>query len=120
MLVALASSLRTRLRTSDLATRYGGEEFALLLPHTDLKSACRLAEEICTTVASRDIVIGDEDNIQVTVSIGVASLDMEAKTAPIALGEALLRAADGAVYKAKAAGRNRVACAGGADPEPVS
>lgn len=120
VLVALAGSLRARLRTSDLATRYGGEEFALLLPHTDQKNACRLAHEICATVASRDITLEDDQHIRITVSIGVASLDLGTKAPAVDLGETLLKAADEAVYEAKAAGRNCVVCAAGAGSEVPS
>jgi diguanylate cyclase (GGDEF)-like protein len=109
VLVALARCLRDRLRASDLATRYGGEEFAVLLPETDLSNARRLAEQIREAIAAIEVVLEDGQAIRVTVSIGVAELDPSGPH-PQA-GDALLQAADDAVYAAKAAGRNCVRCA---------
>jgi len=108
VLISLAQRLRRRLRTSDIATRYGGEEFAVLLPQTDLTSAGQLAEQIRQEVASEAIGLEGESAIQVTVSIGVASYDGSADLAADPVGERLLAAADQAVYRAKSAGRNRV------------
>ena len=108
VLVALAQRLRSRLRTSDLPTRYGGEEFAVLLPQTDAASAERLAQEICAAIAAEPICLDSGTSISVTVSIGVAALPSSADLSITAAGEALLGAADQAVYRAKAAGRNRV------------
>ncbi len=111
VLVALAQRLRTRLRTSDLATRYGGEEFAVLLPHTDLTSAESLAWEICRAIADEPVSLASGDCLSLTVSIGVAALAGGARRPPGEVGTALLDAADQAVYRAKQAGRNRVVCA---------
>lgn len=116
VLTALAQRLRTRLRTSDLATRYGGEEFAVLLPQTSLDNACRLARSIRDAIAAEPVVTDDGSRIDVTVSIGVAALPATRSEGPAdKVGEALLEAADQAVYQAKAAGRNRVVCATGTD-----
>lgn len=112
VLVALAQRLRARLRTSDLATRYGGEEFAVLLPQTDAESARILANDICRAIASREITLDTGDAVAVTVSIGVSALpDGNRDRPPQQIGDALLEAADDAVYRAKAGGRNRVVCA---------
>jgi diguanylate cyclase (GGDEF)-like protein len=108
VLISLAQRLRRRLRTSDIATRYGGEEFAVLLPQTDVTSAGQLAEQIRQEVASEAIRVEGESAIQVTVSIGVASYDGSAEQVADPAGERLLAAADQAVYRAKSAGRNRV------------
>ena len=60
VLISLAQRLRRRLRTSDIATRYGGEEFAVLLPQTDAESACHLAEQIRQEVASEAIRVEND------------------------------------------------------------
>ena len=106
VLIALAQRLRARLRGSDLPTRYGGEEFAVLLPETDLPNALLLAEQIRATIASGGIAVTPDQTIDVTVSIGVSELDLE--TQAVNPGEAMLRVADEAVYLAKADGRNCV------------
>jgi len=111
VLTALAQRLRARLRTSDLPTRYGGEEFAVLLPQTDAENARVLAHEICAGIAAEPITLDTGDQIRLTVSIGVAAAAAQDRRPPREAGEALLQAADEAVYRAKEAGRNRVVCA---------
>jgi diguanylate cyclase (GGDEF)-like protein len=111
VLTALAQRLRARLRTSDLPTRYGGEEFAVLLPQTDADNACILAQEICSGIAADPITLDSGEQAKITVSIGVAAAPAGDKRSPREAGEALLHAADQAVYQAKQSGRNRVVCA---------
>lgn len=103
----VANTLVTLLRDYDLAGRFGGEEFALLLPHTRSTDAFRIAERIRQAVAAlRFITPGATggERLSVTVSIGVAALDggdrREFKD--------LLAAADAALYRAKASGRDQV------------
>lgn len=108
VLIALAQRLRRRLRSSDLPTRYGGEEFAVLLPQTDLENATRLAETIRAEIAAEPVTLADTTRVPVTVSIGVAALPQGNRRAAREAGDALLDAADAAVYAAKRAGRNRV------------
>jgi diguanylate cyclase (GGDEF)-like protein len=108
VLVALAQRLRTRLRASDLPTRYGGEEFAVLLPQTNTDSAAMLAEEICRGIAEEPVTLASGEQVNVTVSIGVAALPAADRHAARPAGEAMLEAADQAVYRAKQSGRNRV------------
>jgi diguanylate cyclase (GGDEF)-like protein len=97
----VAALLRGRCRRSDLVARYGGEEFAVLLPDTGRGEAVDLAKELRLRVAGADL------RTPVTVSIGVAcSADGFGASA-----EAVVRAADRALYEAKAAGRNHVAVA---------
>ena len=100
-----------RLRASDLPTRYGGEEFAVLLPQTDAANAFSLACEICQGIAAERVTLDSGEQLRVTVSIGVAELETGRKRPARAAGESLLEAADQAVYAAKQAGRNQVVCA---------
>jgi diguanylate cyclase (GGDEF)-like protein len=91
-------------RSNDVAARYGGEEFALILPHTDCEMAVRVAERIRSAV--RDFVfLEDETPWRITLSAGVATYP---DTPGINSVDALVRAADVALYRAKDAGRNRV------------
>lgn len=110
VLSALAQRLRARLRASDLPTRYGGEEFAVLLPHTELANAEILAREICDAIAAEPIALNSGELLSVSVSIGVSALRRAARESAQDAGNALLAAADEAVYAAKQAGRNRVCC----------
>lgn len=112
VLEALAQRLTGRLRASDIATRYGGEEFAILLPHTDVDSACLLAEQIRREIAAEPVQLGNGEQVPVTVSIGVAAYSPQHLPWPgDSAGKHLLAHADRAVYRAKQAGRNRVSVA---------
>lgn len=94
-------------RSGDLLVRYGGEEFAVLLPDTDLAGAIHLADELRRGIESLAIVYGDGSTGRVTASLGVAALLAEAGEGP----EVLIEAADVALYRAKNDGRNRVRAA---------
>ncbi|MBI4998461.1 MAG: GGDEF domain-containing protein [Rhodocyclales bacterium] len=89
----------TTLRRSDVCGRIGGEEFAVILPHTSENAALGIAEKLRRTIAETPIVCG-ERRLEITISIGVASGAYD-------LG-ALLAFADKAMYRAKAQGRNQV------------
>ena len=89
-------------RPADLAARYGGEEFSVVLPDTDARGALSLAETIRCAVAGLSPYADDERGI--SVSIGVSTLSTSGSSA----SEALLNAADRALYLAKRSGRNRV------------
>jgi len=109
----VASRVKHVLRTSDVAVRYGGEEFAVLLPQTALDDAARMAERIRHTVATGPFPIKEGNELDVTVSIGVAEVRPGVMATDMAvLGEQLLSWADGALYRAKSEGRNRVMSAG--------
>lgn len=98
---------RFKVRAGDTVARYGGEEFAVLLPHTDLGGARLVAERIRQAVYEQGLVHADNPSGVVTVSVGVHSL-VPAETD---LPEGLLEMADGALYRAKSGGRNRVCLA---------
>ncbi len=108
VLTTLAQRLRARLRSSDLPTRYGGEEFAVLLPQTNARNAHTLAREICEGIAAEPVTLETGEQIKITVSIGVAAMTAGDERSPREAGQALLQAADDAVYRAKEAGRNCV------------
>jgi diguanylate cyclase (GGDEF)-like protein len=107
VLKEIARTLTSQLRDYDLAGRFGGEEFSLLLPQTRSVDAIRIAERIRSNIAALSIIapgaVGGE-RVHVTVSIGVAALDSGAdRTYP-----QLMSAADAALYRAKAGGRDQV------------
>jgi two-component system cell cycle response regulator len=91
-------------RANDIAARYGGEEFAVILPHTELAMALRVAERIRRAVDSFTFNAADSPT-RVTVSGGVATFPGGAEIDSM---DALVRAADAALYRAKDQGRNRI------------
>lgn len=102
-----AARLASNFRPVDIACRYGGEEFVVVMPGTRGDYACLVAERLRRHVAGAPFPIrGGAERIDVTVSIGVAVSEMGADTA-----DRLLKRADEALYKAKQTGRNRVMAA---------
>lgn len=101
VLVAFAREARTCLRAYDLLGRYGGEEFLLVAPGARPTVEDSVFERVCRAVAAGTVAT-NAGPISVTVSIGVAGLKGQGSV------EALLAAADAALYRAKAEGRNRV------------
>jgi diguanylate cyclase (GGDEF)-like protein len=110
VLSEFAALLQETVRDVDLAGRWGGEEFVLILPGTDLAGGARVAERIRVALAGRVVLAVDRTPITVTASFGVAAIP-PAKTA-----SELFAAADAAMYQAKRAGKNRVETA----PQPVA
>ena len=99
-----AVRLASNVRAMDLPVRFGGEEFVVVMPETELEHAHRIAERIRLHVAGSPFrVMGGEELLTVTISIGVAA-SLRGDDAPAKL----IRRADEAMYEAKARGRNRV------------
>jgi diguanylate cyclase (GGDEF)-like protein len=107
VLAALSATLRGLLRDYDIVGRFGGEEFAILLPHTDTATARQITERIRAKLAGITVTAGNgsgaEVPLRVTVSIGVATLASSHRDL-----DELIAAADAALYRAKAQGRNQV------------
>lgn len=103
VLAAVAAALTEDAREYDLVGRVGGEEFALLLPHTDVYAAQAAAERLRAKIGSLGVPLPSGLAVRITVSVGLAVLDPR-----FADVTEFLAAADGALYRAKAAGRNRV------------
>jgi len=98
VLVAFADQLRARLRAQDVAARFGGEEFCLLLPRTTTAEAQVVIEDL-------RLALSRQAGERVTFSAGVA------QARPLDTGEDLIERADGALYQAKAEGRDRLVLA---------
>src|SRR5262249_5796448 len=108
---AVARTLTVFVRDYDLVGRFGGEEFALLLPQTKALDAYRIAERIRAYIGSLPIEVAtdpDGDPVKVTVSVGVAALGARWDTGSGSQLTDLLAAADSALYQAKQEGRDRV------------
>ena len=103
MLINISSLIKSALRETDQPGRIGGEEFAVILPETDLIGAKTIAERLRKTIQQTIITLSCGQHVSVTCSMGVAQLtnqDTDTST--------LLARADQALYNAKRAGRNRV------------
>jgi diguanylate cyclase (GGDEF)-like protein len=100
-----ADVLRDSVRDIDVAARWGGEEFALLLPGTDAAGAAHVAERVRRTFAETTILSTEGAPIRITASFGVAAYPLAASE------EALVAAADGALYEAKRGGKDMVVTA---------
>jgi len=109
VLIAAISTLKTIIRNMDLFGRIGGEEFAVLLPQTNLHDATELAERLREALAKMEVKVG-ELIITVTASFGVAFVDVKNES----LADSMSRA-DVALYRAKFRGRNCVEQADGSD-----
>jgi len=99
-----ALRLKKSIRGIDLACRYGGEEFVVVMPETDMAVATMVAERLRRRIASEPFSISQgSDRIEVTISVGIAAIGDAQDSA-----QALLKRADQALYRAKRDGRNRV------------
>jgi len=108
VLKLVAQSIKQSIGSNDLAARYGGEEFTVILPGRTLQEARTIAEQIRTAVMTRELVKRStgENLGRATLSIGIALLR------PLDSAIVLFERADGCLYAAKKAGRNRVICEG--------
>ncbi len=106
VLQEFAERIKNSVRGIDLACRYGGEEFLVAMPDTDLRFASVVAERLRQEVANSPVVLnGGRDEINVTVSIGLASSENGPKDDT---SQRLIKRADEALYSAKNSGRNKV------------
>jgi len=101
---AVGGFLRSRLRVYDVACRYGGDEIIVIVPGADLAASLALAEQLRSGIEQLAIASGGAPLPPITASLGVASFPSDGDEAT-----AVLHAADAGLYRAKAAGRNRVA-----------
>jgi len=108
LLRAVGVLLSAELRTADVAVRFGGDEFALILPNTPKTDAWAVAEKVRNSIARLTVPTETGVPIAATTSMGIAAV-----TDTVSHPHDLLDAADRALYKAKRAGRNRVELAAG-------
>ena len=104
VLERVADVFRSSLRADDIAARFGGEEFVVLLPETEFDDAFALAERIRETIGRQRVSVGEiGETLSATVSIGIAMCPRDGTDS-----SSLIHSADLAVYRAKIQGRNRV------------
>lgn len=103
LLAAIGQLLSSHLRGEDIACRYGGEEFTVILPESDSTSALRHAEELRLALSQMNVPLSGKTLPPITASLGVATYPLDGVA-----GLTLLRKADAALYRAKRSGRNRV------------
>ncbi|KRE14759.1 hypothetical protein ASE66_15585 [Bosea sp. Root483D1] len=107
VLRAVSALVTEMVRKNDLVMRYGGEEIAIVLPNTSLRTLSRIAETLRAALAEQAIILDDDTELRVTASFGVAVGRRDGSGWKV-----LIEAADQALYAAKAGGRNRVSIAG--------
>lgn len=101
----LSGTLKTILRRTDIAGRYGGDEFMLILPETSLTGAKSLADKLLTAMHETDLRFQDNKTLRLSMSIGVSALERDSDTENI---DTFVKRADDAMYASKQSGRNRV------------
>ncbi len=115
LLRELSELIKEQVRSSDVACRYGGEEFALILPEIPLESVRERAEQLREDIKHLAVKHGGETLPATTLSLGIAMYPEHGTT-----GKAVLQAADAALYEAKRKGRDRVTVAPLAEEEPTA
>jgi len=103
VLVDFASILKSNVREHDLVSRYGGEEFLILLPETNLEHAAIIAEKLRVKIMNHQLVIPPNKTLSITASFGVANYQKG-----VTDWKQIVKTADRALYQAKNTGRNRV------------
>jgi len=103
VIITLADTLKKYSRQSDIVCRFGGEEFLILLPETDLEGSYVIAEKIRSSVAKIAFSVANEETLSFTISAGVSEFTKEQTNL-----EECINNADEALYEAKESGRNRV------------
>jgi len=99
----IAGVIKGQLRSTDILARFGGEEFAILLPDTSVEGACKVAEKVRTAIENCSFP-GKMENLKMTASFGVAPLN----TDEVNSFQTAYKKADAALYRAKKGGRNRI------------
>jgi len=110
VLALLAHVARDCLRTTDKLGRIGGEEFAVLMPETDLAKGLAVCERLLQSIRETEVTTDAGESLKFTVSIGIATMETDSRGI-----DTLMRQADAALYRAKAEGRNRCCQAGTED-----
>jgi len=101
-LVQISDVIKDNIRAGDIACRYGGDEFVIVMCNLAAKSAYRRAEGLRKAVAEKALIYRNED-VNISVSIGIAAFPEHGRS-----GDKLLQRADQALYEAKRLGKNRV------------
>ena len=115
LLRKLGNFLKQHLRGGDIACRYGGEEFALILPEVSPGNLLRRAEQLREGIKHLSVPYQGEDLSTLTMSLGIAMFPTHGAT-----GQRVLNAADAALYEAKSQGRDRVVIASSDDTEELT
>lgn len=102
-LQTIAASLKTILRKADIAGRYGGDEFMLILPETPVKGAEKIAEKVLSAVRNAEMNFTEDKSIRLSLSIGLSSLEVDSDTV-----DSFIKRTDDAMYASKEGGRDRV------------
>jgi diguanylate cyclase (GGDEF)-like protein/PAS domain S-box-containing protein len=102
----VSAALRNSLRSADIAGRYGGDEFLVIVPQTSIAGASSIAEKIRNAVQMTEVRIDDHKRVSISLSIGVASLNIPSESI-----DAFVSRVDAALYASKKSGRNRITTA---------
>lgn len=103
ILKEFAQRIARNVRGVDVVARFGGEEFIVIMPDTDVEDAQTIAERLLSTIGSQPFLLEDGSEVDITTSLGLATSNAETSSA-----SELLEQADAALYRAKEEGRNRV------------